>query len=171
MQNEASTAASKVKGIPDNSSIIIPRLVCRDPAGEIDFCEAVFEAKVLNRRPGPNGSVAHGLLTIREEMVMIEAEWPQLPSKAPQADGSSPVMIFVYVPDVDQTIGVAIEYGAKILVAAQNQFWGDRSASPAESSRRLRKSEQIAGPRSSTISAKARSSVGKSRLNLTARSG
>ena len=128
MQNEASTAASKVKGIPDNSSIIIPRLVCRDPGGEIDFCEAVFEAKVLNRRPGPNGSVAHGLLTIREEMVMIEAEWPELPSKAPQADGSSPVMIFVYVPDVDQTIGVAIEYGAKILVAAQNQFWGDRSA-------------------------------------------
>ena len=77
MQNEASTAASKVKGIPDNSSIIIPRLVCRDPGGEIDFCEAVFEAKVLNRRPGPNGSVAHGLLTIREEMLMIETEWPQ----------------------------------------------------------------------------------------------
>jgi len=53
---------------------------------------------------------------------------PQLPSKAPQTDGSSPVVIFIYVPDVDQTIGVAIEYGAKILVAAQNQFWGDRSA-------------------------------------------
>ena len=37
-------------------------------------------------------------------------------------------MIFVYVPDVDQAIGVAIEYGAKLLVPAQNQFWGDRSA-------------------------------------------
>src|SRR5256885_979527 len=30
MQNEASTAASKVKGIPDNSSIIIPRLAGND---------------------------------------------------------------------------------------------------------------------------------------------
>ena len=37
-------------------------------------------------------------------------------------------MIFVYVPDVDQVIGVAIEYGARLLVPAQNQFWGDRSA-------------------------------------------
>jgi hypothetical protein len=48
MQNEVSTSATKVKGIPDKSSIIIPRLVCRDPGGEIDFCVEVFEAKVRN---------------------------------------------------------------------------------------------------------------------------
>ena len=67
MQNEVGTGATKVKGIPDNSSIIIPRLVCREPGKEIDFCVEVFEAKVLNRRPGPNGTVWHGLLTIRED--------------------------------------------------------------------------------------------------------
>ena len=59
---------------------------------------------------------------------MIEAEWPTLPSKAPAPDGSSPVMIFVYVPDVDQALEKAVELGAKILIPAQNQFWGDRSA-------------------------------------------
>ena len=120
--------AAKVKGIPDNSSVVIPRLVCRDPALEIDFCIETFEAVVLNRRPGPNGTVAHALLTIREEMIMIEAEWPTLPSKAPVADGSSPVVIFVYVPDVDQTVETAVERGARVLVPAQDQFWGDRSA-------------------------------------------
>jgi PhnB protein len=128
MQSEPSSKSTKVKGIPDNSSIIMPRLVCRDPGGEIDFCVETFEAVVLNRRPGPDGTVWHGLLTIREEMIMIEAQVPGLPSKPPTPDGSSPVMIFVYVPNVDQTVERAIERGAKVLLPPKDQFWGDRTA-------------------------------------------
>ncbi len=114
--------------LPENTSIIIPRLVCRDPAAEIDFCVRTFDAVELNRRPGPDGSVAHALLTIGPEMIMIEAEWPTLPSRAPTADGTSPVVIFVYVPDVDQTVERASACGAQVLVPLQNQFWGDRIA-------------------------------------------
>jgi PhnB protein len=114
--------------LPENTSIIIPRLVCRDPAAEIDFCVRTFAAVELNRRPGPDGSVAHALLTIGPEMIMIEAEWPTLPSRAPTADGTSPVVIFVYVPDVDQTVERASACGAQVLVPLQNQFWGDRIA-------------------------------------------
>ena len=114
--------------LPENTSIIIPRLVCRDPASEIDFCVRAFEAVELNRRPGPDGSVAHALLTIGPEMIMVEAEWPSLPSRAPTADGTSPVVIFVYVPDVDRTVARASACGARVLVPLQNQFWGDRMA-------------------------------------------
>ena len=92
---------SKVKGIPDNSSVVIPMLVCRDVSAEIDFCKTTFGAAELGRRPGPDGAVVHALLTIGEEMVIIEAEWPTLASRAPQPDASSPVVIFVYVEDVD----------------------------------------------------------------------
>ncbi len=115
-------------GLPPNTSIIIPRLVCRDPASEIDFCVYTFEAQELNRRPGPDGSVAHALLKIGPEMIMIEPEWPTLPSRAPAPDGSSPVVIFVYVPDVEDTVGRATARGAKVLVPPQDQFWGDRIA-------------------------------------------
>ena len=114
--------------LPHNTSIIIPRLVCRDPASEIDFCVRAFDAVELNRRPGPDGSVAHALLTIGPEMVMVEAEWPSLPSRAPTPDGSSPVVIFVYVPDVDVTVERASACGARVLVPVQDQFWGDRIA-------------------------------------------
>src|SRR6185295_3927386 len=96
--------ANKVKGIPDNSSRVIPRLVCADGADEIDFCVNTFEAVELNRRPGPDGMMAHALLTIGPEMIMIEGEWPTLSNRAPKPDGSSPVMIFVYVEDVDKTV-------------------------------------------------------------------
>ena len=114
--------------LPHNTAIIIPRLVCRDPASEIDFCVRAFDAVELNRRPGPDGSVAHALLTIGPEMVMVEAEWPSLPSRAPTPDGSSPVVIFVYVPDVDETVERASACGARVLVPLQDQFWGDRIA-------------------------------------------
>ena len=43
--------SDKVKGIPNNSSRIIPRLVCKDGAEEIEFCVKTFGATELNRRP------------------------------------------------------------------------------------------------------------------------
>ena len=81
-------------GIPENSSVVIPRLVCRDVAAAIEFCVNTFGAVDLGSRPGP--------------------------------DGSSPVVIFVYVEDVDKTVERAVAGGATVLIPIQNQFWGDR---------------------------------------------
>ncbi|MFL5464420.1 MAG: VOC family protein [Gemmatimonadaceae bacterium] len=114
--------------LPENTSIIIPRLVCRDPASEVEFCVRALEAVELNTRPGPDGALAHALLKIGPEMIMIEAEWPSLPSRAPAMDATSPVVIFVYVADVDAVIERATSSGAKVLVPPANQFWGDRIA-------------------------------------------
>jgi PhnB protein len=116
------------RGLPENTSIVMPRLVCRAPAAEVEFCIQVFEAVSLNERPGPDGTLGHALLRIGPDMIMIEAEWPSLPSRAPAMDASSPVVIFVYVRDVDSTVARAVDSGATVLMPAQNQFWGDRIA-------------------------------------------
>ncbi|HXU36015.1 MAG TPA: VOC family protein [Blastocatellia bacterium] len=118
---------TNVKPIPDNSSAVIPMLVCRDVSAEIDFCKTTFGAVEVGRRPGPDGNVAHALLTISGEMIIIEAEWPTLASRAPQQDASSPVVMFVYVEDVDKTVERAVAAGATILLPVKNQFWGDRT--------------------------------------------
>ena len=120
--------ANRVKGVPDGASVVIPRLVCRDPTAEIDFCATTFEAVERVRRPGPDGTVAHALVTIGPQMLMIESEWPTIPSRAPQADGSSPVVLLVYVENVDRVVARAVAIGAKVLLPAQDQFWGDRTA-------------------------------------------
>ena len=120
--------AGNVKAIPDGASVIIPRLVCRDPAAAINFYASTFGAVERLRRPGPDGTVAHALMTIGPAMIMIEGEWPTLTSRAPKPDGSSPVVIYVYVGDVDKTVERAIANGAQVLVPLQNQFWGDRIA-------------------------------------------
>src|SRR6267378_7097715 len=118
---------SKVMPIPDASSVVIPMLVCRDVSAEIDFCKTTFGAVELGSRPGPDGNVVHALLTIGGAMIMIEAEWPTLASRAPQPDGSSPVVIYVYVEDVDKVVERAVAAGAKVLLPVKTQFWGDRT--------------------------------------------
>jgi PhnB protein len=118
--------AGAAKGIPEGASVVIPRLFCRDVVAEIDFCKNTFGAVEGVRRPGQDGTVAHALMTIGPAMIMIEAEWPGVPSRAPDLGGSSPVVIYVYVEDVDKTVERAVAGGAKVLFPVTNQFWGDR---------------------------------------------
>lgn len=118
---------SSVKPIADGVPVVMPMLVCRDASSAIEFCKATFGAVEMVRRPGADGTVAHALLTIGGAMIMIEGEFPTLSSRAPQSDGSSPVVIYVYVEDVDAVVERAVAAGARVLIPVRNQFWGDRT--------------------------------------------
>ena len=129
LQSEKPTGIMhQAKPVPDGASVVIPRLICRDPVAEIEFCVRAFGAVEVTRRPGPDGRVAHALIKIGPAMMMIESEWPQIPNRAPLPDGSSPVVLYVYLPDVDAAVERAVAGGAKILLPLTNQFWGDRTA-------------------------------------------
>jgi len=101
-------------------------LVCLDAASEIDFCKAAFGAVELSRRSGQGGIVVHSTLSIAGSMVMVHDESQHLASRAPQPDGSSSVVIYIYVEDVDTVIERAIADGARVLLPATDTFWGDR---------------------------------------------
>jgi PhnB protein len=116
------------KAVLSGASAIIPRLFCRNPAVELEFCVATFQAVERVRRPGPDGTLAHALLTIGGAMLMIEAEWPEAANRAPALDGSTPVALYIYVENVDETLDRAVAFGARTLIAAANQPWGDRIA-------------------------------------------
>jgi len=118
---------SEVKPLPDGISAIMPMLVCNNPSIEVEFCKNVFGAIEIVSRPGPDGTVAHAALKIAGAMIMIEAEWPGIASRSPQPDGSSSVIIYLYVENVDEVIERTIKAGGKILQPAKNQFWGDRT--------------------------------------------
>jgi PhnB protein len=101
-------------------------LVCRDGAAEIEFCKSAFDAAEQARRTDGTGRVIHATLTIAGSLIMIHGEVPTLASRAPQPDGTSPVVVYVYVEDVDAVIERAAGAGARILIPATDQFWGDR---------------------------------------------
>jgi PhnB protein len=87
-----------------------------------------FQGRRSAASTGPDGTVAHALLKISDEMIIIEAQWPTLARSPPIRDGSSPVVIFVYVEDVDTAIARAVDVGADILLPLTDQFWGDGTA-------------------------------------------
>jgi len=118
--------ASQPKGVPAESSPIIPRLYCHDVEAEIDFCCQALGAVEGVRRPGPNGRAQHAMLLFGPAMLMVEAENPEVPTRPPNPDGSSPVVIYLYVEDVDATVARALERGGKLVVPVATHFWGDR---------------------------------------------
>lgn len=118
-----------VKSVPEGVQAVFPMLVCQSPEGEMNFCAATFGAVEQVRRPGPDGSPIHIAMRINDAFLVVQSEFPGVvASRAPVADGSSPVVVFVYVADVDLAVERAVAAGAKILIPAQNQFWGDRTA-------------------------------------------
>ena len=117
------------KSVPLGVQAVFPMLVCRSPEAAMNFCAVAFGAVEQVRRPGPDGSAIHIAMRINDAFLVVQSEFPDVvASRAPVADGSSPVVIFVYVADVDQALERAVAAGAEILVPAQNQFWGDRTA-------------------------------------------
>jgi PhnB protein len=118
-----------VKSIPEGVQAVFPMLVCQSPEAEMNFCAAAFGALEQVRRPGPDGTPIHIAMRINGAFLVVQSEFPDvLASRAPNTDGSSSVVLFVYVADVDQAVERAVAMGARVLLPAQNQFWGDRTA-------------------------------------------
>jgi PhnB protein len=119
----------RTTSIPDGVQAVFPMLVCQSPEAEANFCTEVFGAVEQVRRPGPDGMPIHIAMRINGAFIVIQSEFPDVTaSRAPNADGSSPVVLFVYVANVDQAVDRAVAMGATILLPVQNQFWGDRTA-------------------------------------------
>src|SRR3954468_23044749 len=108
-----------------SGEIAVPMLVCRDAAAEIAFCKAAFNAAELSRR-SDGASVVHATLKIGDALIMVHGEVAKLASRAPSPDGSSPVVTYLYLDDVDGVIARAEAAGARVLVPITDAPWGDR---------------------------------------------
>ena len=111
---------------PEGFDGITPYLCVDDAAGAIAFYVAAFGAtedfRVENR-----GQVGHAELTVFGAKIMLSDPAPERGALAPPALGGSPVVLHVYVEDVDAALARAVEAGATLAVAAEDRFYGDRS--------------------------------------------
>lgn len=101
-------------------------LICVDAAAEVEFCGLAFSAKELSRRTGQDGSVVHATLQVGDTLFMVHGEYRHLESRAPKLDGSSSVVLYIYVNNVDAVMAQAVGAGATVLLPATDQAWGDR---------------------------------------------
>ena len=117
---------SSVKPIPEGYRSVTPYLCCRNAGAAIDFYKKAFGATEVMRMGAPDGKVGHAEIQIGDSRVMLADEFPEMGFLSPQSLGGSPVMIHLYVGDVDATAETAVAAGAKIVRAVEDQFYGDR---------------------------------------------
>ncbi len=118
-----------VKPIPEGYHSVTPYLILRGAADALEFYKRAFGAKEIMRMDAPNGRIGHAEIRIGDSAIMLADEFPDMGTRAPQTPGSSPVMLYLYVEDVDKTVKTAIGAGAKAVKPVEDQFYGDRSGS------------------------------------------
>lgn len=115
-----------VQPIPEGMHSVTPYLVCAGASGAIDFYKKAFGAVEEGRHLLPNGKLMHGMFRIGDSPIMLSDEWPEHGSLGPKALKGSPVVIHLYVQDVDAFVAHAVEAGCTLTMPVTEMFWGDR---------------------------------------------
>jgi PhnB protein len=116
-----------VNPVPDDYPQVTPYLIVQGAAAAIDFYTAVFGATERMRMPGPNDTVGHCELQLGRGLVMLADEFAEMGIFGPKTVGGTPVIVSVYVEDVDAVFERALQLGATSLRPIKTEFYGDRS--------------------------------------------
>jgi len=119
-------ATQSVNPIPAGMHTVTPHLVCAGAGAAIDFYKKAFGAAETARIPGPGGKLIHASIRIGDSTVMLVDEMPEWGSLGPKALKGTPVVIHLYVDDVDAFTARAVAAGAKVTMPVADMFWGDR---------------------------------------------
>jgi PhnB protein len=114
------------KPIPEGMHTVTPHLICAGAADAIEFYKRAFGATEISRLPGPGGKLMHAAVRIGDSTVMLVDEAPQWGALGPKALKGSPVVIHLYVADVDAVAAQAVAAGATLTMPVADMFWGDR---------------------------------------------
>ncbi|NED96656.1 VOC family protein [Phytoactinopolyspora alkaliphila] len=117
-----------VNPIPDGYHSLTPFIVCTDASAAIDFYQRVFDAEVISRNDGPDGSVMHAELRIGDSMLQLSDPNPELGLVPPDGHAVSASLV-LYCDDVDAIFARAVDAGATVREEVQDFVTGDRFAS------------------------------------------
>src|SRR5712692_6471828 len=111
--------------IPEGFRTLTPHLTVKGAANYIDFLKRAFGAVELGRSPGPGEKLMHATVRIGDSILMFNDEFPEF-GMPPIAEGSWPLTLHLYVPDVDAAFAQAVSAGCQVTMPLADQFWGDR---------------------------------------------
>ncbi|WP_163506172.1 VOC family protein [Fodinicola acaciae] len=113
---------------PEEFPGVTPHLVVRSVAAAVAFYQRVFGADELQRQSGPDGRIWHCELLVAGGRLLLVEEFPDMEMRSPQTIGGTPVMLHIFVTDVDDTFNRAVDAGAEPAMKPVDTFWGDRYA-------------------------------------------
>jgi len=98
-----------------------------DCARAIDFYRRAFGATEKFRLSEPAGRIGHAELDFNGTTLMLSDEFPEFGMQGPQAGGGSPVSLHLHVENADRVVQQALDAGATLAMAPQDQFYGERT--------------------------------------------
>ena len=116
---------TNVSPIPEGFHSISPYLLIDGAAEAIEFYKEAFGAEETVRLPTPDGKLAHAEIRIGDSTIMLADAPPD--KSSPKKLGDTPVMLHLYVPDVDAVFAQAVKAGATVERPVSDQFYGDRN--------------------------------------------
>src|SRR5260221_14739435 len=110
------------KSIPESQ--LTPYLAVKNAAETIEFYKRAFGAIEVMRLTMPDKRIGHVELRIGAGLIMLADEFPEMGIQSPNSLGisRSPVMLHLYVDDVDGVYKRAIDAGAITLREPEDQF-------------------------------------------------
>jgi PhnB protein len=105
---------------------IIPHLCVKGGVAALEFYKAALGAEEVSRIPAPDGRLMHGALKIGDGYLFLADDFPEYCGASRAPSGPSPVTLHLNVPCTDTAIARAEKAGAKVSMAAEDMFWGDR---------------------------------------------
>ncbi len=121
-----------IKPIPDGYHTVTPSFTFKDSQKAIDFYKKAFDATVLDLMKSPDGrGIMHATIQIGNSILMMGDEMPGAENCAKSAEtlGSSPISLYIYVPDADKLCNQAVAAGGTEAMPVADMFWGDRAGS------------------------------------------
>ena len=118
---------AQVDAIPEGYPQVTPYLIVDDAKAAMDFYGKVLGAVERMHMPAPEGRIGHAELEVGGSLIMLADPFPEMGVRDPKAIGGTPVMISVYVEDVDAVFEAALAAGATEVRAVEDQFYGDRT--------------------------------------------
>ena len=118
---------AKVKPIPDGYHSVTPYLIADGAARALEFYRQAFGAEEKFRSTMPDGKIGHAEMRIGSSIVMLADENPQMGARGPKTVGGTPIMLMLYLEDVDKVFAQAVKAGATVERPLANAFYGDRT--------------------------------------------
>ena len=107
---------------------VTPQLTVHDAAAAVRLYHDAFGADELVRNLGPDGRLMHCELLVNGGRLLLHDDYSPGRDGDPLALHGTPVVLHLYVPDVDAAYARALRAGCTPVREPHDAFWGDRYA-------------------------------------------
>jgi PhnB protein len=105
---------------------MFPYLCVSNAAKAIEFYEKAFGAKEKFRLTEPSGRIGHAEMDFAGMTLMLSDEFPEYGIRSASTIGATAVTIHLHVDNADAMVAKAVECGANLERAVQDEFYGER---------------------------------------------